>query len=97
LEAGFWTGLAAPKNTPVAIIATLNTTVNAGLADPKLKARFANLGDSVSCLASGFSKFITNETEKRAKVIRAANIKLIPEIIIAFIESAKRTHLRARS
>jgi hypothetical protein len=36
------------------IIATLNTTVNVGLADPKLKARLANLGDSVSCLASGF-------------------------------------------
>ena len=54
LEAGFWTGLAAPKNTPAEIIATLNTTVNVGLADPKLKARLANLGDSVSCLASGF-------------------------------------------
>jgi tripartite-type tricarboxylate transporter receptor subunit TctC len=77
LEAGFWTGLAAPKNTPAEIITRLNTSVNAGLADPKLKARFADLGAIVFPGSPvEFRKFIGDETEKWGKVIRAANIKL---------------------
>jgi tripartite-type tricarboxylate transporter receptor subunit TctC len=75
-EASGWFGVGAPKNTPAAIIDKLNKEVNAGLADPKLKARFADLGAAVfPGSSSDFAKFIATETEKWAKVIRAANIK----------------------
>jgi tripartite-type tricarboxylate transporter receptor subunit TctC len=54
----------------------LNNEINAGLADPKLKARLANLGGRVFVLSpADFGKFITDDTEKWGKVIRAANIK----------------------
>jgi tripartite-type tricarboxylate transporter receptor subunit TctC len=75
-EATIWVGIGAPKNTPNDIIARLNWEINAGLADPRLKARFAELGDAVFASSPAeFAKLIADETEKWAKVIRAANIK----------------------
>ena len=75
-EASAWFGVGAPKNTPNEIIDTLNTEINAALSDPKLKARLADLGGKVlPGSSSDFGKLIADETEKWAKVIRAANIK----------------------
>jgi tripartite-type tricarboxylate transporter receptor subunit TctC len=75
-EASFWFGVGAPKNTPAEIIDKLNKEINAGLADPKLKARFADLGAAVfPSSPAEFGKLIADETEKWAKVIRAAKIK----------------------
>ena len=75
-EASAWFGIGAPKNTPVQIIDKLNEAINAGLADPKLKARFADLGGTVMMGSpADFGRFIAEETEKWGKVIRAANIK----------------------
>jgi tripartite-type tricarboxylate transporter receptor subunit TctC len=75
-EASQWYGLGAPKNTPAEIVSKLNSEVNAGLADPKLKARLADLGvDIMSVTSADFGKLIADETEKWGKVIRAANIK----------------------
>jgi len=66
-----------PKNTPPEIIDKLNKEINAGLADPKLKARFADLGSTVFPTSPAeFGKFIAAETDKWGKVIRAANIKV---------------------
>ena len=76
-EASQWVGLVAPKDTAPAIIEKLNTEINAGLADPRLKARFAELGGMVlPGSPDDFGKLIRDETEKWAKVIRAANIKV---------------------
>jgi tripartite-type tricarboxylate transporter receptor subunit TctC len=75
-EASGWFGLGAPRNTPVEIIQKLNQEMNAGLADAKIKARFADLGGTVlPGSAADFGNLIADETEKWAKVIRAANIK----------------------
>ena len=69
-------GLGGPKNMPAAIVDRLNKEINAGLADPKIKARLADLGGDVLALSpADFGKLIADETEKWAKVIRAANIK----------------------
>ena len=71
------TASARPKNTPAEIVEKLNKEINAALADPKIKARLADLGGSVPMPMSpaDFGKFIADETEKWGKVIRAANIK----------------------
>ena len=75
-EVSIWYGVVAPKNTPAEIIDKLNKEINAALADPKIKARLAELGGSVfSGSPAEFGKFIAEETEKWGKVIRAANIK----------------------
>jgi tripartite-type tricarboxylate transporter receptor subunit TctC len=75
-EASGWFGIGAPKNTPAEIVERLNKEINAGLADPKLKARVADLGATVFAGSpADFSKHIAEETEKWGKVIRAANIK----------------------
>ena len=75
-EASAWYGIGAPKNTPYEIIDKLNKEINAGLADPKLKARLADLGGTVlGGPPADFGKLIADETEKWGKVIRAANIK----------------------
>jgi tripartite-type tricarboxylate transporter receptor subunit TctC len=75
-EASIWQGLGAPRRTPAEIIDRLNIEINAGLADPKMKARLADLGFSVLADSpAGFGRLILDETEKWAKVIRAANIK----------------------
>jgi tripartite-type tricarboxylate transporter receptor subunit TctC len=69
-------GLGAPRNTPAEIIDKLNKEINAALADPKMKARLADLGGTmIAGSPADFGKLIANETEKWGKVIRAANIK----------------------
>jgi tripartite-type tricarboxylate transporter receptor subunit TctC len=75
-EASVWFGIGAPKATPAEIVEKLNKEINAGLADPKMKTRLADLGGAVlPGSPSDFGKFITNETEKWAKVIKFAGIK----------------------
>jgi tripartite-type tricarboxylate transporter receptor subunit TctC len=75
-EATGWQGVGAPKNTPADIVGKLNRQINAGLADPKVKTRIADLGGvPMSMSPAEFGKFIAEYTEKWAKVIRAANIK----------------------
>jgi tripartite-type tricarboxylate transporter receptor subunit TctC len=75
-EASYWVGLGAPKSMPAEFIDTLNREINAALADAKVKARFADLGGTALPGSPGdFGKLIAAETEKWAKVIRAANIK----------------------
>ncbi len=76
-EASSWQGVGAPRNTPAAIIDTLNRAINVVIADPRIKARLADLGGTVlSGSPADFGKFIADETEKWAKVNKAANIKL---------------------
>jgi tripartite-type tricarboxylate transporter receptor subunit TctC len=75
-EASTWFGVGAPKNTPSQIIDKLNEAINAGLADPKFKARLADLGGTpLVGSPADFGKFIADETEKWAKVIKFAGIK----------------------
>jgi tripartite-type tricarboxylate transporter receptor subunit TctC len=75
-EASAWYGIAAPKNTPAAIVEILSQEIVAAIADPKVNARFANVGFEPMPMTSGeFGKFIVEETEKWGKVVRAANIK----------------------
>ena len=80
LRAGFetnaWAGIGTPKNTPAEIIETLNREINAALADPTIKARFAELGGEVLALSPGeYRKRIAEETEKWAKVIKFSGAK----------------------
>ena len=75
-EASGWVGIGAPKNTPVEIIEKLNREINAGLADPKIKARLADIGTTPFAGSSAdFGKFIAEETEKWGKVVKFAGIK----------------------
>jgi tripartite-type tricarboxylate transporter receptor subunit TctC len=70
-------GIGAPKSTPVEIIDKLNREINASLADPKMQARFADLGvEPTPMTPARFGKLFADETEKWGKVIRAANIKV---------------------
>jgi tripartite-type tricarboxylate transporter receptor subunit TctC len=76
-EATAWWGVGAPKNTPADIIDKLNREINAGLADPKIGARFADLGGTaMGGSPADFGKLIADETEKWGKVVRAANMKV---------------------
>ena len=76
-EASTWWGVGAPRNTPVEVINKLNREINEALADPKIKARLADLGGTVlPGSPAEFGKLIADETEKWGKVIRAANIKV---------------------
>lgn len=75
-EASSWDGIVAPRNTPPEIIGKLNAEINAALADPKIRARLADLGAApLPMTPSDFGKLIAADTEKWAKVIRAAHIK----------------------
>jgi tripartite-type tricarboxylate transporter receptor subunit TctC len=75
-EASQWYGVGAPKSTPAEIIDKLNKEINAGLADPGMKARFADIGgEALVGSPADFGRLIAEETEKWAKVVRAANIK----------------------
>ena len=70
-------GIGAPGKTSSGIVDKLNKEINAGLADPKLKVRLADLGGIIlSGSPADFRTLIAEETEKLAKVIRAANIKV---------------------
>lgn len=74
-EASQWYGMNAPKGTPVEIITTLNREINAALADPKMKTRFADLGgEPLTGSPAEFGAFIKAETEKWAKVVRFAHM-----------------------
>jgi tripartite-type tricarboxylate transporter receptor subunit TctC len=75
-EASVWYGMAAPKGTPPDVIESLNRAVNAVLAAPKLQVRLAELGgEPMPMTPAEFGKLVAQETEKWARVIRAANIK----------------------
>ena len=76
-ESSQWYGVGAPKGTPADIVATINKEINAGLADPKLKARLAELGGVPMPMTPGdFGNYIAAETVKWAKVIKFAGIKV---------------------
>jgi tripartite-type tricarboxylate transporter receptor subunit TctC len=76
-EASQWVGLVAPRDTSPTIIEKLNVEINGALGDPQVKARFADLGGMLlPGSPTDFSKLIRDETEKWAKVIRTANIKV---------------------
>jgi tripartite-type tricarboxylate transporter receptor subunit TctC len=75
-EASSAFGIAAPRDTPAAIVAMLNKATNAGLADPTIAARLADLGGmALTGSAADYGKFLADDVEKWRKVIRAANIK----------------------
>jgi tripartite-type tricarboxylate transporter receptor subunit TctC len=74
-EASQWYGLGVPTNTPAEIVDKLNNEVNAALADPKMKARLADLGGVAPGSPAEFGKLIAEETEKWAKVVKFAGIK----------------------
>jgi tripartite-type tricarboxylate transporter receptor subunit TctC len=75
-EASGWFGIGAPKDTPAEIVNKLNGEINAGLADPKIKERLADLGGvPLPMTTAEFGKLVADETEKWGKVIRAAKIK----------------------
>ncbi len=75
-EASYWTGFGAPAGTPADVVEKLNAEINAALADPAIKARIADMGGSALALAPPqFGKFMADEIEKWAKVIRSAAIK----------------------
>jgi tripartite-type tricarboxylate transporter receptor subunit TctC len=75
-EASSWQGVGAPKTTPAAIVDKLNRQINAVIADPKMKARLADLGGTVlSSSPADFGKLIADETDKWGRVIKSAGIK----------------------
>jgi tripartite-type tricarboxylate transporter receptor subunit TctC len=76
-EVSTWYGIGAPKNTATEIISNLNNEINAALVSPVMKARIADHGRvALGGSPADFGRLIAGETEKWAKVIRAANIKL---------------------
>jgi tripartite-type tricarboxylate transporter receptor subunit TctC len=76
-DATGWYGIGAPKKTPTEIVDKLNKEINAALADPKLKTRFAEIGAEPMTMTPGeFESFVLSEIKKWAKVVRAANIKV---------------------
>jgi tripartite-type tricarboxylate transporter receptor subunit TctC len=75
-DAEVYYGVCAPKDTPAEIVERLNKEINAGLLDPQLKARLTELGSmTLPGSPAEFGKFIANESEKWAKVVKFANIK----------------------
>jgi tripartite-type tricarboxylate transporter receptor subunit TctC len=75
-EASTWNGVCAPKGTPAEIVNRLNREINAGLADPKLKAQLAEMGAwTLVGSPADCGKLIAEEVEKWGKVVRAANLK----------------------
>jgi tripartite-type tricarboxylate transporter receptor subunit TctC len=75
-EAVGWTGLGAPRNTPPEVVETLNREINAAFADPRFKARLAELGGiPLIGSAAEIGRFIADETVKWAKVVKFAGIK----------------------
>ena len=76
-DASGYFGFGAPKRTPVAIIDKLNKEIRTIIADPAVKARLVSLGvEPMSMTAAEYGKLIADETEKWAKVIKAAGIKV---------------------
>ena len=76
-EASTWNGVVVPRNTSTEIIDRLNKDINAGLADPNIKARLNDLGATAIVQSpADFGKLVADETEKWGKVIKAANLKM---------------------
>ena len=76
-ESSQWYGVGAPSGTPADVVMKLNKEINAGLADPQLKARITELGgEPMSMTPDDFRKHIADETAKWAKVIKFAGIKV---------------------
>jgi tripartite-type tricarboxylate transporter receptor subunit TctC len=76
-EAIVWNGVVAPKDTPVEIVGKLNSEITASLSDPKIMAQFANVGSVPKAMTPAeFGKFVVADTEKWAKVIKGADIKV---------------------
>jgi tripartite-type tricarboxylate transporter receptor subunit TctC len=77
-EATGWGGIGAPRDTPAEVIDILHREINAGLVDAKMQSRFADLGGYTPFPSSPaeFRKFIADDVEKWARVIRTANIRL---------------------
>jgi tripartite-type tricarboxylate transporter receptor subunit TctC len=76
-EASFWSGIGAPKKTPAEIVDTINKEINAGLADPKMKARFVDWGSTeLPGSPAEFGKLIAEETEKMGKVVKFCGAKV---------------------
>ena len=75
-EASSWYGIGAPMGTPAEIVDKLNREINAGLADPKIKARLADIGGTaLPGPPADFGKLIADETEKWGKVVRFSGAK----------------------
>jgi len=75
-ETSAWAGIGAPKNTPTEIINLLNREINAALADPMIKARFADFGGEVLALSpEEYARRMAQEIEKWAKAIRFSGAK----------------------
>jgi tripartite-type tricarboxylate transporter receptor subunit TctC len=75
-EATAWYGIAAPQGTPPAIIERLNEALNAAFADPRMKARIADLGGTPLPGSPGdFAKLFAEEAEKWAKVVKFSGAK----------------------
>jgi tripartite-type tricarboxylate transporter receptor subunit TctC len=75
-EASGWFGIGAPRGTPAEIVDKLNQEINAGLADPKIKARIADLGNTVLAGSpTDFRRLIADEIEKWAKVVKVSGAK----------------------
>jgi tripartite-type tricarboxylate transporter receptor subunit TctC len=75
-EANSWNGFCVPKNTPAAIVETLSANIAKGLADPQLKSRFGELGEETVPMSSAeFTKFVADESDKWAKIVKSAGIK----------------------
>lgn len=76
-EASAWYGVGAPKNTPAEIVEKLNKEINAGLSDPTMKARLAELGGIVlGGSPADFGRLIAEETEKWGKVVKFSGAKV---------------------
>jgi tripartite-type tricarboxylate transporter receptor subunit TctC len=75
-DASTWNGIVAPRNTPAEIVEALNKEINAALNEPKLRAQLTALGSTVFiCSSAEFGRFIVEETEKWAKVVKFAKVK----------------------
>jgi len=75
-EASIWFGVGAPSGTPAEIVDKLNTEINAGLSDPKIKARLVDLGATpMSMTPVQYGKFVADEVERWGKVFRAAHLR----------------------
>jgi tripartite-type tricarboxylate transporter receptor subunit TctC len=75
-ESSAWYGVGAPHNMPAEIVDRLNQEINAALADPKMKARLADLGGTVIAGSpADFAKFVAEDAEKWAKVVKFAGVK----------------------
>jgi tripartite-type tricarboxylate transporter receptor subunit TctC len=75
-EASAWFGVGAPKATPAEIVDKLNGEINAGLADPKIKAQLADLGGTPLVVSpADLGRLIADETEKWGKVVKFAGLK----------------------